>query len=174
MLDEMIGNHFAHRAVILNQQEFHGVAAARRCDWTVDKEPDGKLTGLQIVDLYPSGKSTKMARRRRPVLLSQCRQPKKPTVSATRQLGSLYPVHRQQKQWRATMRTKFFTTLAAAALLTVSSAAVALAEAPDVQASAAANYTAGANPSRNMSTGNSFAPNIGPSAHFHPHGRRGT
>ncbi len=72
------------------------------------------------------------------------------------------------------MRTKYFTTLAAAALLTVSSAAAALAEAPDVQASAAANYTAGSNPSRNMDVPSygGFAPNAGFSAHHHPHGVR--
>ena len=74
------------------------------------------------------------------------------------------------------MRTKFFTTLAAAALLTVGSVAAALAEAPDVQASAngaATAFTAGANPSRNVDTSNGgFVPNVGPSAHFHPHGIR--
>jgi len=72
------------------------------------------------------------------------------------------------------MRTKFFTTLAAA-LLTVSSATAALAEAPDVQASANGGgtaFTAGTNPSRNTPTFDSFSQNVGPSAHYHPHGIR--
>jgi len=74
------------------------------------------------------------------------------------------------------MRTKFITTLAGAVLLTVCSAAVALAEAPDVQANAqgsATAPTAGANPSHNPSADNGgFAPNVGFSAHYHPHGVR--
>lgn len=74
------------------------------------------------------------------------------------------------------MRTKFITTLAAAALLTVGGAAAALAQAADVQASAngsAPAYTfSGANASGNVPTYGGFAPNVGPSAHYHPHGVR--
>jgi len=75
------------------------------------------------------------------------------------------------------MRTKFITTLAAAALLTASSAAVALAEAPDIQASANNNnaatfandgaYASGENVNP---TNGGLAPTVGPSAHYHPHG----
>jgi len=74
------------------------------------------------------------------------------------------------------MRTKFITTLVAAALLTVSSATIALAQGADAQASAnasAPNYTSGgANASADMPTYGGFAPNVGFSAHYHPHGTR--
>jgi len=73
------------------------------------------------------------------------------------------------------MRTKTFTTLAAAALLAASSATAALAQAPDIQASAnnaSATFDTdgGANPSKTVQTYNSLAPNAGWSAHNHPTG----
>ncbi len=74
------------------------------------------------------------------------------------------------------MRTKLITALTAAVLLTVGSAGAALAQAADVQASAndsAPSYTYdGANASGNMPTYGGFAPNVGFSAHYHPHGIR--
>jgi hypothetical protein len=74
------------------------------------------------------------------------------------------------------MRTKFITALGAAVLLTVGSAGAALAQAADAQASAndsAPTYTYGAaNAGGDMPTYGGFAPNVGPSAHYHPHGVR--
>src|SRR5690348_2312397 len=93
------------------------------------------------------------------------RQRKIRRASGERKPGPLHPSHRQQKRWRATMRTKFITTLAAAALLSVSGAAAALAQAADTQASTNDNaatfvndgaYANGVNP-----TNSGFAPNVG-------------
>lgn len=65
------------------------------------------------------------------------------------------------------MRTRFFTALVAATLLTVGSTAVALAEAADVNATFNQDQITDANQA--ASTPNS-APNIGWSAHYHPIG----
>ncbi len=69
------------------------------------------------------------------------------------------------------MRSKFITTLAAANLLTISSAAVALAQAADVNAATNADVNADMNQTLSTPNQNS-TPNVGWSAHYHPHGRR--
>ena len=97
------------------------------------------------------------------------------------------------------MRTRFMTTLALAALMTVGGAALAAAQtcrapAPNEsgygsrrlsleecqQASisdtpatiGAATPNGSANASGDMPTYGGFAPNVGPQAHYHPHGTR--
>jgi hypothetical protein len=67
------------------------------------------------------------------------------------------------------MRTNFIPALAAAALLTVSSAAVALAQAADVNATTNADVIA--DQASSIPTQNT-TPNVGWSAHHHPHGIR--
>jgi hypothetical protein len=67
------------------------------------------------------------------------------------------------------MRTNFIPALAAAALLTVSSAAVALAQAADVNATMNADVIA--DQASSIPTQNT-TPNVGWSAHHHPHGIR--
>lgn len=65
------------------------------------------------------------------------------------------------------MRTKFFTTLAAATLLTFGSTAVALAEAADINSTFNQDQTMDA--SQAVGTQNT-TPTAGWSAHYHPTG----
>ena len=69
------------------------------------------------------------------------------------------------------MRTKFITTLAAAALLTVGSTTIALAEAADVNATFNPDQISDTNQAASVPTQNTI-PNVGWSAHHHPHGIR--
>ena len=68
------------------------------------------------------------------------------------------------------MRTKFIATLAAATLLTVASTAAALAQAGDVIA--ATNQDVISDVYQNTSATQNSAPDVGFSAHHHPHGHR--
>lgn len=69
------------------------------------------------------------------------------------------------------MRTKLISTLTAAVLLTVSSTAVALAQGADVIAATNADVVADMNQASSIPTQNT-TPNVGFSAHHHPHGVR--
>lgn len=69
------------------------------------------------------------------------------------------------------MRTKYFTTLAAATLLTIASSAAAFAEAADVNSVYNQDQITDTNQAASVPTQNNV-PNVGWSAHVHPHGHR--
>jgi hypothetical protein len=73
------------------------------------------------------------------------------------------------------MRSKFLTTAALAALLTVGSTAVALAQAADLNGQYNQDQISDTNQAASQitpGTAQNMRPNVGWSAHTHPHGHR--